>query len=455
MIVLAPTLDNIHTGYGSISLPAPALESMAPRSVWTPIAPSPLLCGLAAGLVLGIAGQALLSTRSSASANGEENTPPPRPAPAPPPIPGYRYIPEAEIPSLLQRMTPEQKVGQMLMVRFAGRQGGNLTALHRRIPFGGVLFFKQNLATAAQCRTLTNRLQALAIGGTGIGLFLASDLEGGKVWRFPAAWLDGYKAPSAQKMAEDGIPGVEDAAVRTAEACLAGGLNMNLAPVLDVYTENTSSVLGKGRCFSTDPEVVAELGSTYIQRLQGRGVVATAKHFPGHGPATKDTHKGPVLISMPFEEWRTRHLLPFARAIRAGGVEAMMTAHVTYQFPDYPGALDRSRPATLSPYFATEVLRRQLGYEGVVITDSLDMGAIAGMPWKQSVREAALAGVDILMLPQDAGRGTSAFQILLALHARQPEVINAAVSRILRIKARHGLLLVRVKPSRPAPPSAR
>jgi beta-N-acetylhexosaminidase len=180
----------------------------------------------------------------------------------------------------------------------------------------------------------------------------------------------------------------------TAREMFRVGLNMNLAPVLDVNHQNYASVM-KDRSFGSDPSLVAECGVAAITAIQSEEVIATAKHFPGLGRAEKDPHHDLPVVSANSEELHRQDLLPFRAAIQAK-VACVMTSHTLYS------ELDSERPATFSPVILRDLLRDQLGYDGVIITDDLEMGAVVE---RYSIEGAALealkAGADILLVCND------------------------------------------------------
>lgn len=360
--------------------------------------------------------------------------------------PGYRRISETEAEDLLGALSLDQKIGQMLMIGFRGTSAAPVRRFFRRRPVGGVIFYRENLRQQKQVRKLTAELQELSVKANGgIGLLLSTDEEGGKIWRLPRSWLPGGALPSAEEMGAADVQVTRDAAERTAEALQAVGLNMNLAPVLDVLTNPANPIMSRGRCFGSTPEVVAEHGSAYIESLQAKGVVATAKHFPGHGPTSKDSHKELPLVVLPFEQWRHDHYEPYYSAIHVAGVEAVMTAHVAYQFRDYATALDGNMPASLSPYFTAQVLRNHLGFRGIIVTDNLEMGAIRkNFRWPAAALRAIDAGVDLILISNGEEQQARAFDAIKnAVQAGKlsPDRIDDSVRRILRVKARHGLIL--------------
>lgn len=300
-------------------------------------------------------------------------------------------------------------------------------ALQAQYKPGGMILFSRNLEHAPQIIELTNGLQARS---PHFPLLIAIDQEGGRVSRlpkgftiFPPCGLIG--ACRSEELAYA-------AAAVTAAELRAVGINMNMSPVLDIHSNPDNPIIGD-RAYGTDPEAVAELGVAAVRGLQGKGVVACGKHFPGHGDTSKDSHKELPVVETSLEGLRARELVPFQYAI-LNGLTTIMTAHVVYP------ALDAHRPATLSPTILTSLLREQLGFAGVIVSDDLEMHAISD---HQDVGKAAvqaiLAGADLLLVCQDRTKAVSAME---AVHAAvgtgtiTHERLAASVQRIGAVKRR-------------------
>lgn len=357
--------------------------------------------------------------------------------------------------SRLQRMTLEEKIGQMFMVGIPGVSVTSETiALLRDYHIGGVILFKRNMRSLRQTVQLNAQMQRLSAQyNAGLQLFIATDQEGGRVTTLNPALRGNYSFPSAEALGRfhDARRTIE-AATHAAATLRRLGLNMNLAPVLDVLTEPKNPII-RGRAFGANPHTVIQHGRAYIQTLQHYGVLATAKHFPGHGATTKDSHHALPLIRMPFHQWTTVHLPPFRAAVEAQ-VAAIMTAHVAYEFPDAPQPRAHRTPATFSKYFITEILREHLAYEGLVITDCMLMRAvqISQPDWRRAVLSAVDAGVDIILISSNLPRFYAAYAALeRAVHTGElPETrLDESVRRILRTKVRYSLLRPPASPQRP------
>jgi beta-N-acetylhexosaminidase len=258
---------------------------------------------------------------------------------------------------------------------------------------GGIILFSRNIENPLQLAALCRGLQSAASKAKDSPLFLAVDQEGGRVARLKEPFRR-FPGNAAIGMDEEPVKRAIEFATVTSKEMKIVGLNMNLAPVVDVQRGEIEKHLA-GRSFGEDPEVVAFLGRTVVKHLQKNGIMAVAKHFPGLGRADVDPHFHLPKINIGSEELERINFPPFAAAIEEG-VCAIMTSHAIYP------ALDHERPATLSPVVLTEVLREKMGFRGLTITDDLEMGAIAT---DRSVAEGALksfqAGADILLICKD------------------------------------------------------
>ncbi len=285
----------------------------------------------------------------------------------------------------------DRKIGRLFMFGMPGTGLDDDTRdLIRSIHPGGVILFSRNVESPSQLAELCRALQATSFEFHGTPLFLAVDQEGGRVARLKAPFTE---FPGSQVIGGDENPDVraEAFALTTAREMRMVGLNMDLAPVLDVGREDLEEHL-RGRTFGNDPAFVARLGGIVIRTLQAEGVMAVAKHFPGLGRTATDPHHHLPEISLEPSELEQVNLVPFRAAVQEG-VAGIMTSHAVYS------CLDAHVPATMSRAVLDGLLRRDMGYEGLVITDDLEMGAIAagwGVP--QGAAAAFDAGADILLI---------------------------------------------------------
>ena len=364
-------------------------------------------------------------------------------------------------------MTLEQKIGQMLMPAFqtwSDQHGaGYVTKLPegladaiREFGFGGVALFSENAAGTAAAVSLTSDMQAAAISSeAGIPLLIAADQEGGYVTRLgTGTTLCGNMALGASGSAE---------MTRLAASILGSELNalgigMDFAPVMDVNSNPANPIIGV-RSFSDDPELAARLGEAYVAGLHDMGVASALKHFPGHGDTSVDSHTGLPCIDKSLDELRSGELIAFRAGIEAG-TDMVMTAHI--QFPQIEGETYQSKldgkpitlPATLSETIITGLLRKELGYDGVVSTDAMTMDAIAKhFDRLDAARLAINAGVDILLMsvtldsPAAVADCRSYIRGIAGM-VRSGEIaesrIDEAVTRILALKYRRGIMDISV-----------
>lgn len=384
---------------------------------------------LAAGLLASCAGPA--PTPGEAAAGTPHGAAAPLPKPS-------------RVESLVAGMTLEQKVGQTMVIGFDGpAYDPGVRRMIERNHVGGVIFFARNIESPAQVARIANEMQASAQTAGGIGLFVATDQEGGRVARltagkgfteFPGAMAIGA---SARDLAGAAANARRVAAAMAAEM-RAIGINTDFAPDLDVNNNPRNPVIGV-RSFSSDPARVAALGVGFIGGLQAGGVLAFGKHFPGHGDTGTDSHLNLPVVGHARPRLEAVEFVPFRAAISAD-VAGIMTAHVAF-----PAIEPSGLPGTLSPKALTGLLRRELHFDGLVVTDSLEMGALAqsGHPAPQAAAEALKAGADLLLFNRDHPIHQAAFDRIVA-DVRSGVIplarLDEAVRRILRAKERFGLL---------------
>ncbi len=340
---------------------------------------------------------------------------------------------------ILARMTLEEKVGQMLMVGFQGTQTSpSLLKTIKDIGPGGLILYGGNISSPLQTAALTSQLQE----ASAIPMFISTDQEGGVVSRIAG----GTTMPSALALGAARSPQLAyQAGLATGEELIAMGINVDLAPVLDVLHEPDNASLGS-RCFSADPNQVANIGLAFSRGLSAAGVISCAKHFPGHGLAPIDSHLDIPLVKASRAQLNT-DLIPFQQAF-ASGTEIVMTAHVAYPALDSTQVTSRKNkqliylPASLSPRIINGLARNEMGYKGVIMTDSLIMRPITDNFGTQE--EAAVmavnAGSDLLLIQKDP----LMVQQRLVKAVRSGEIserrINASVQRLLDLKCKRGLI---------------
>lgn len=334
-------------------------------------------------------------------------------------------------------------IGQMLLVGFRGLEVSEHDVIAKNLRernLGGVILFDKDLASGsdernvrspAQVKELNASLQRLAE----TPLFVSVDQEGGFVARLKPK--HGFPATlSALKLA--GLPqaDLETECSRLARTLAEAGFNLNFAPDVDVNVNPESPAIGKWeRSFSPDPAVVAKKAATYIDAHHHWGVLTVLKHFPGHGSSRADSHLGMTDVT---ETWRPYELEPFEELAKAGKADAIMTAHV------FNRRLDPDHPATLSQAILTGILRERMGFDGVVFTDDMQMGAITKFyGLEKAVKLSLLAGADILTFGNNLVYDDDIMEKVVALVAglvERGEIpaarIEQSYRRILALKAR-------------------
>lgn len=346
-----------------------------------------------------------------------------------------RALTDAEIEATLNRMSIDEKIGQLLIVGIGGKQVSQVAKAHITKRFaGGIILFRRNIQSPQQVANLTTELQQVAVQTpNAIPLFIAIDQEGGIVTRLKkgATVFPGNLALGATR--SESL--AEKAGEITALELAAVGINLNFAPVMDINTNPRNPVIGV-RAYGDSPMLVSQLGTAYIRGLQANGVLATAKHFPGHGDTHVDSHKKLPTVGHDEERMNAVELAPFRAAIEAR-VAAMMSAHILYP------ALDADTPATLSHRVLTGLLREQLGFEGLIITDDLEMQAIdAHYQTGNAAVMAIQAGADLVMVPWSLKKQQQAYNALRNAVKRgkiSRTRLEASVRRILKTKNDFGL----------------
>ncbi|MCL2405566.1 MAG: beta-N-acetylhexosaminidase, partial [Defluviitaleaceae bacterium] len=330
----------------------------------------------------------------------------------------------------INNLTLEQKIGQMFLLPIEGTTLTADTKEHlQKHMIGNFIYFARNLTDYTSIRKLSDSLQQAAIEYCGIPAFISADQEGGMVTR---AYSGATHFPSNMAItAADMGHELENMGYMVARELKALGINLNHAPVLDVNNNPNNPVIGI-RSYSDKPHIVAKMATDYIRGLQKGGVLANAKHFPGHGDTHKDSHLALPSIEHDIERLNQVELVPFKAAI-ADGVDSIMTAHIIFK------AIDSQHPATLSPNVLTGLLREKMGFEGLILTDSMSMMAIQDhYGLEKGCIMAINAGVDILCLCAGREGQASCYDAVLAA-VKSGEIsiekIDTAVERILKYKA--------------------
>lgn len=342
---------------------------------------------------------------------------------------------KSAVETLLEGMTTEEKVGQLFMVGLEGTElDGDTAAFLKEHRIGGVILFGRNTQTPEQVSALTDGLQGLKSGPGGVGMLIGADQEGGRVNRLPG---ENGKFPSAREQAADNNPDkVKEVAAQMALQLKEMGINLNFAPVMDIKSNPKNPVIGD-RAFGDTPGVVTRMGMAFMKGTLEQGVISVAKHFPGHGDTGVDSHTDLPVITHSMDRLEDFELVPFGEAIK-NGLPAIMSAHIL--LPE----IDKDYPATLSDSVINGILRERMGFDGVVVSDDLDMGAITGLysPGEAAVR-AIYAGVDMLLIGHSREGMLEAFDAVVTAVVEgdiAADVIDKAVKRVLSLKEEFGLI---------------
>ncbi len=366
---------------------------------------------------------------------------------------------------ILESMTLRQKITQCLMVDFrqwndAEGNPQDMTVLTDEVAelladyqFGSVILFANNIKKTEETLALTKAMQAATTSKGGTNLIIATDQEGGTVYRLGS----GTALPGNMALAATGDP--ENAKLAggiIGSELEAVGINTTLSPVVDVNNNANNPVIGL-RSFSDDPEVVGEFGTKYIEGLDQYNIIGCAKHFPGHGDTDTDSHYGLPTVNKSLDELLQCELKPFQTVIDQG-VEMIMTAHILYPLVDDTTILsektgeEQARPATMSEKILNGLLREQMGYDGVIITDAMNMQGISDFfTMKQATLEALKAGADMICMPVtgicDKEQWETEMESIIGMvetearsDAAFAEKLDGSVERILNLKEKKGIL---------------
>lgn len=341
------------------------------------------------------------------------------------------------------------RIGQMLLVGFRGTEvteTATIVRALRELNLGGVVLydidvpsgrtFPRNIVNSAQVQRLNRDLQR----SSPTPLFIAIDVEGGKVNRLKPKY--GFpEISSAQEMGQGSAEQIEQTATLLGQELAALGINWDFAPVVDVNINPENPVIGAlGRSFSADPAKVSQDAAAFVRGLHQSRIISSLKHFPGHGSSSEDSHLGLVDVT---DSWRSEELIPYRELIKTGLADAVMTAHVMNR------TVDPVYPATLSPLFLQNILRNTLLFQGVIVSDDMEMGAIVGnFGFADALVRAVNAGCDLLILSNngqtyDDEIARKARDILFAACKEgqiPPIKIWQASERIAQLKQHYGLL---------------
>lgn len=333
----------------------------------------------------------------------------------------------------VERLSLEEKIGQLLL---AGIEGTGISeqakSLIQDYHVGGLILYNKNIESAEQTRSLLNDLKQLNQRNS-IPLFLSLDQEGGSVNRLPQQF---EPFPSAHRIGQTSDENLSfQIGQITGQAVAALGFNMNYAPVLDINSNPNNPVIGE-RAFGSDVETVSASGIAMMRGLQSSDIIPVVKHFPGHGDTSVDSHLNLPEVNKSLQQLKEFELIPFADAVEQGA-DVVMIAHILLS------NIDSQHPASLSETMITSLLREEIGFEGVIITDDLTMG---GITEHYDIAEAAVqslkAGSDIVMVAHGFERAAEVFQAVKSAVDQGEISINELdehVYRVLQLKSKYEL----------------
>jgi len=345
-----------------------------------------------------------------------------------------KMLKEAE--EITAGLTLDQKIGQMVMVAIPGNKMNKRAEriLRDYLP-GGIVYFGFNLTSGHHIESFTAGLQKKSMRYSHIPMFVSIDQEGGRVKRI----VDGVTLFPGNMAA--GIAGDRDLVYRWGQ--IIGmqlrqlGINMNLAPVLDVNNNPANPVINT-RSFGSNSDIVSSLGTAYIDGIQKSGCIAVGKHFPGHGDTNKDSHLTLPVINYDLKRLEKIEFPPFIEAIDEG-VECIMTAHIAF-----PEILNSHDSATISKKFLTDILRKKMKFNGIIITDDMEMNAISKkMDMGEAAVRSVLAGADIVLVSSygdNIGIIVNGLKNAFKEGVIPREKLNESVKRIIELKLRYGIL---------------
>lgn len=323
-------------------------------------------------------------------------------------------VKEDKILNKVMEMSLDEKVGQLFISGFESSESLNEKdkSLIENYKIGGLIFFSKNIETANKTINLINEIKDTNSGN--IPLFLSLDQEGGIVTRLPKEII------KFEKASDIGNENNEEYAYNSAR--LMGkiinnlGFNMNFAPVVDIYT-NINNTVVKSRAFSSDKNIVANLAIKTMEGLKDSNIISVAKHYPGHGDTNEDSHYELPVLEYTYDEIKERELYPFKKIINKG-IDAIMVSHLLYK------NIDADNIATLSKTFLQDILRKELRFKGLVITDDMIM---KGLTDTMSIPEASLkalkSGVDIILI------GSGYDNLVESMDLIKKSVLNGDISQ--------------------------
>ena len=332
----------------------------------------------------------------------------------------------------INSMTLDEKISQMIITGFNGSEyNDDMDRLINEYKVGGVILFARNIEDSNQMIDLTRALQE---NNNNLPLFISIDEEGGRVSRLPD---DVEKFPSAFTI---GLINDQQTAYENGKeigyTLKRLGINLDYAPVLDIYSNENNTVIGD-RAFSTEESIVSTMGIATMEGIEDSDIIPVVKHFPGHGDTEVDSHYGLPIVYKTLEELRNFEFIPFVKAIESG-CDVIMVSHIILN------EVDSINPASLSKIVISDLLRKDMGFDKVVITDDMSMGAITSI---MSIEEACIksieAGCDILLLGnayEEIEQVINSIKLKLYNGEISEEQINKSVKRILELKKKYNMM---------------
>lgn len=369
----------------------------------------------------------------------QEPEPESEPEPAPEPELTEEELLDMRAQEILGVMTLDEKIYQLFFVTpklLTGEE--NVTELSdlmketlNKKPVGGIVLFKENIISKEQVKSLNSDIAQNAK----FGILISVDEEGGSVARLGNANIGFLSLPHMEEIGASGdVSKAYEVGDSLAKNLKELNFNMDFAPVADILTNKENTVVKK-RSFGSDANLVSEMVAAEVKGFFDNDIICSLKHFPGHGNTEADSHKGMAVSNCDLETLRERELIPFKAGIEAGA-ETVMVGHISL-----PNIIGDDTPATLSPLIVTDLLRQELGFKGVIITDSMQMGAVADYytPEEAAVK-ALLAGNDMILMPTDLDRAYSGILTAVQNGEISEDRIDESVRRILILKLKKSSL---------------
>ena len=338
-----------------------------------------------------------------------------------------KKIEKVDVDKMLENMSLEEKIGQMLMIFYrSGEFDTTLENSLRTVKPGGMIFFSENFTSYKKSIDLIKKVKETS----DIPMFISIDQEGGKVQRIKE--LTDKEVSIIPSMYDVGLK--DDLELTTKVGKVIGeelrvfGINMDFAPVMDVYENEENTVIGK-RSFGTDAKTVSKQALALGKGLKESGIIPVYKHFPGHGNTSTDSHVDLPIVTKTKEELKELDLIPFIDAIK-NNEDVIMIGHLAV-----PSITGDDTPASLSRTIITDLLKEELGFKGLVITDALNMGALTNNYTQDEVYVKAInAGVDILLMPNGSKNALDSIKESVKKGLISEETINNSVKKILTLK---------------------